>query len=157
MVLPLKKLIALSSVVVLLSACQSNEINVPESEKFTNYLDLTLEPQKSQLDNYWQVVSRVTPAYPIDAARKGLSGCTELIAAINPDGSVSAYKVVKSYPEGVFDVKSAESLTQWRYAPTETNKNAQPVLMTVQLDFWMENTKNKAEASKICGITHEPF
>jgi protein TonB len=153
---PMKKFITIVSV-VLLTACQTNDIHAPDPDKYTNYLDLSVEPKKALLDNYWLVESRVTPKYPIDAARNGLAGCTELIAAINSDGSVSAYKVTKSYPEGVFDLKSAESLNGWRYIPTATNKNSQPVLMTIQLDYMIEGVKNETEASKMCGFDHKIF
>lgn len=99
----LKKLITLISVVFVLSACQTNDITAPDPDKYTSYLDLTAESKKAQLDNYWRLELRVEPKYPILAARNRWSGCSELIAAIHADGSVSAYKVIKSYPEAVFD------------------------------------------------------
>lgn len=149
----LKKLFVMTAVVFAVSACQSPDMTQSSADSNIQYLDLSAPSKQSLTDNYWQVKFRKEPKYPIQAAVDRLSGCAELIIGINSDGKVAHYKVIKSYPAGVFDQKSAEALLGWRYAAAPSNQNLQPVLTTVQLDFMVTNSKNSAEAAAKCTKT----
>jgi TonB family protein len=72
----------------------------------------------------------VPPAYP-DAARKAnVAGVVILEITVQPDGTVSNARVLRSIP--LFDVAALEAVRQWRYSPTGM-PNA--VNMTVTVNF----------------------
>lgn len=149
----MRKLIAIISVALVVNACASYDTELSTLHDNAQYIDLTDVSKKDLVDNYWQVEFRKEPKYPVSAAKKGLSGCSELAFGINSEGKLSQVKVIKSYPEGVFDSSAAKALTYWRWTPTATNKNLQPVLTTIQLDFMLVGAKNSVEATAKCNST----
>ncbi|HEX5792048.1 MAG TPA: energy transducer TonB, partial [Rheinheimera sp.] len=60
--------------------------------------------------------------------------------------------VIKSFPGEMFNKKAYEALRQWQWLPTAINKQKQPVLTTIQLDFTTRNSVNHAEAYSACKI-----
>lgn len=150
----LKKLLVLTVSIFTVSACQSIDVTQSAANSNVQYLDLSEPAKKSLFENYWQVKYRKEPRYPRAAALNGISGCTELAVGINTEGKVSHYKVIKSYPAGVFDQNAIEAILAWRYTPTATNQNLQPVLTTLQLDFMVSEVGNLAEAKAICTKTN---
>ena len=146
----MRKVVTLSILSVFLVSCASTDTaDVP-----IQYIDLTLDDKKELIEEYWVVEKRQHPKYPISAAREGLSGCVDLIVGIKKSGRSGGYKVKKSYPEGVFDKYAAAALNKWRWSATDENGDKVPVLTTIQLDFMVEGSKNKAEAEKQCGFSH---
>lgn len=150
----LKKLLIVPAIIFAVSACQSTDATQSTANSNIQYLDLSDHSQKGLVDNYWQVKFRKEPKYPRAAALNGISGCTELVVGINAEGKVSHYKVIKSYPAGVFDQNAVEAIVNWRYTPTATNQNLQPVLTTLQLDFMVSDVENLAEATALCTKTN---
>ena len=49
----------------------------------SNYLDLSAKKQVKLVEEYWTVVKRVEPRYPVSAAKKNISGCVDLILGID--------------------------------------------------------------------------
>lgn len=150
----LKKLLIVPAIIFAVSACQSTDATQSTANSNIQYLDLSEPAQKSLFENYWQVEYRKEPRYPRAAALNDISGCTELVVGINTEGKVSHYKVIKSYPTGVFDQNSIAAIVNWRYTPTATNQNLQPVLTTIQLDFMVEDVQSLAEATALCTKTN---
>ena len=62
-------------------------------------------------------IKLVTAAYPRVAKDNELGGMVELEFTIRRDGSTAAIRVVKSEPEGLFEVSAITALAQWRYEP----------------------------------------
>ncbi|GGO67654.1 energy transducer TonB [Bowmanella pacifica] len=137
-----------------LSACQSTTELAPEQDNGLPYLDLTAEQSLKPESPYWQISKHTYPSYPVSAAKDGLSGCVKLAFGINTQGQPEGYKVVASYPPGVFDQKAAQALSQWRWGPGANNSQRQPVFTQTQLDFMVEGAKNLAEAEENCGYQH---
>ncbi|MEE2002584.1 energy transducer TonB [Alkalimonas sp. MEB108] len=153
----MKKAITLSIFSVFLVACASNDKVEVATDEPIQYMDLTSDDKKELIKEYWVVEKRQEPKYPIDAARKGLSGCVDLIVGINSDGRLGGYKVKKSYPEGVFDEHAAAALTHWKWVATEINSDKTPVLTSIQLDFMVSGSKNKTESENQCGYSHNLY
>ena len=153
----MRKVVILSIFSVFLMSCASTkntETTPVSAEEPIQYIDLTLDDKKELIKEYWVVEKRQNPKYPISAARKGLSGCVDLIVGINKNGKTGGYKVKKSYPEGVFDKHAVAALNNWKWSAADKNIDNVPVLTTIQLDFMVDGSNNKAEAEKQCGVSH---
>lgn len=59
----------------------------------------------------------VTPNFPADARKKGLSGWVEVSFLVASNGSVQEAKVTKAEPQGVFDQSALDAVQQWRFEP----------------------------------------
>lgn len=87
-------------------------------------------------------IMRVNPAYPIDAAEKGIEGSVILEFDITKKGSTDNIKVVESFPKGMFENSAVEALQQWEYKPRIQGGKAQrQTALLVQLDFRLESVK----------------
>lgn len=64
-----------------------------------------------------QLVTRVNPEYPPEAARNRQTGEVYLHFSIRPDGSPADIEIASSFPPGVFDAAAKEALAQWHYCP----------------------------------------
>ena len=147
----MRKEFILSIFSVFLVACASNDKVAVATKEPIQYLNLTSDDEKELVEKYWIVEERQAPKYPIDAARKGLSGCVDLIIGINSDGRLGSYRVKSSYPEGLFDENAIAALTQWKWVATETNSDKTPVLTSIQLDFILYGSTNEKELESQCG------
>jgi TonB family protein len=151
----MRNVISITMLSMFLGACASNDTAQVVSETPINYMDLSLKDQRDLVKEYWVVEKRQNPNYPLEAAKKGLSGCVELIVGINQDGNTSGYKVKNSYPKGVFDNNAAASLKKWKWSATEGNIDRIPVLTSIQLDFMVSGAKNAKEAKSNCEIDYK--
>jgi TonB family protein len=109
--------------------------NIPVKAIEINYIDLSSKEQKEAVKQYWTVEKRDNPKYPISAVRKRISGCVGFIIGINQQGQMQDYKIISSYPKGMFDKNAAVVLKNWRWKATENNTDNQPVLTYLRLDF----------------------
>jgi len=83
-------------------------------------------------------VVRVTPNYPIDAARKGIEGWVVLAFDISKIGEVINVKVLDSTPKRIFDKAAKKALKKWKYRAKSVNgEQVSQHNFTVQLDFNM--------------------
>ena len=95
------------------------------------------------MDEQVQVVSRVEPIYPLEAAELGLEGSVVLSFDIDLEGRVGNVDVVESSPSRVFDKASKIALRQWLYS-----KPGKPLKdVRIQLDFRLNSDSSGAEAS----------
>ena len=63
-------------------------------------------------------LKRVTPDYPIGAARKGLIGYVTLRFLVDEAGQVTAIDTLDAYPEKVFNKSAIRAVKQWQYEAT---------------------------------------
>lgn len=80
---------------------------------------------------------RKEPAYPMNEARRGISGFAKFKFTITAEGAVTNIEIVETDGSKTFGTHGKEALAKWRYAPKF--ENGQPVNTTtmVQLDFRM--------------------
>lgn len=64
-----------------------------------------------------RAVSTPSPRYPPEALRTGTGGEVVLEFTVDPDGSVSNVRVVRSEPARVFDREAVNAARRWRFEP----------------------------------------
>lgn len=62
-------------------------------------------------------IVRIEPQFPREALLKGIGGWVEVEFTIEPDGSVSDPKVVKSQPPRIFDRNAIRAIYKWKFKP----------------------------------------
>lgn len=75
----------------------------------------------------------VAPRMPDEARQAGVRGVVILEIRIEPDGSVSAVRVLRSIP--MLDDSAVRAVRQWQFAPTRINGQPVAVVMTATVDF----------------------
>lgn len=118
------------TIALTLSACNSTP-NIKNNE----IQPVDLRGDKSALEEMWVVSKNDYPRYPIDAARKGISGCVDFSFVINSEGKAQNIQVIKAIPDSTFIRSATKSLKNFRWQPTELNSLRQPAITTLQLDF----------------------
>jgi TonB family protein len=83
-----------------------------------------------------QKVVDAKPAYPPIAQAARVQGVVILEITIAPDGSVTDAKVLRSIP--LLDQAALDCVKQWKYEPTQINGTPVPVIMTVTVNFAMQ-------------------
>lgn len=64
-----------------------------------------------------QVVKRVEPSYPPEAARSGISGFVEVEFTVDASGKVASVSVVNAKPTRTFESAVVRAMKQWQFAP----------------------------------------
>jgi protein TonB len=77
------------------------------------------------------------PAYPPDAAARGVEGSVALFATIKTDGSVSDVVVLKS-PDRALGEEAVRSVKKCRYQPMKLNGRAVETQMTMVFNFCLQ-------------------
>lgn len=74
-------------------------------------------PTPAPPSNELRAVSTPAPEYPTSALRAGQSGEVQVEFTVNPDGSVSNARVVRSNPPRTFDREALSAVRRWRFQP----------------------------------------
>ncbi len=84
-------------------------------------------------------IVRIEPQFPREALLKGVGGWVEIEFTIEPDGSVSDPRVVRSQPPRIFDRNALRAIYKWKFKPRIVN--GQPVARraTQRIDFTLNN------------------
>jgi len=79
-------------------------------------------------------VKDVRPVYAEGAQRAGVQGTVVVEVRIEPDGSISNTRVMRSIPE--LDAAAVDAVSQWEFSPTlDIDGRAIPVIMAVTVQF----------------------
>ena len=81
-------------------------------------------------------IKNVHPEYPAEAKAAGIQGVVILETRIEPDGTVSQARVLRSIP--LLDQAAVEAVLQWQFTPTLLNGQAVPVVMTTTVNFTLQ-------------------
>jgi periplasmic protein TonB len=79
----------------------------------------------------------VGPAYPPIAQRARVEGVVILEAVIDAQGRVQSVQVLRSIP--LLDEAAIDAVRQWRFTPALLNAEPVPVVMTVTVNFTLQN------------------
>ena len=82
-------------------------------------------------------VKDVRPLYPPDAQAAKIQGVVIIEATINADGRVSDARILRSIP--MLDDAALAAVREWEFTPTYLNGAAVPVIMTVTVNFTLED------------------
>lgn len=95
------------------------------------------------------MVKRVNPEYPAEARAAGVQGIVILEAVIGTDGKVTDARVLRG--NEMLTEAALTAVKQWAYAPTILNGTAVPVVMTVTVNFAMNNSANLPASPDLTG------
>jgi len=79
----------------------------------------------------------VAPPYPPLAQRAHVEGVVILEAVIDAQGRVASVRVLRSI--ALLDEAAADAVKQWRFTPALLNGEAVPVVMTVTVNFTLQD------------------
>ena len=78
----------------------------------------------------------VKPVYPADAQAARVQGVVIVEVRIEPDGTVSNARILRSIP--MLDQAALDAVSQWQFVPTLLNGQAVPVIMTCTVNFTLQ-------------------
>ena len=79
----------------------------------------------------------VSPEYPALARSAHAYGVVILEAVIDAQGAVTSVRVLRSIP--LLDKAAVEAVQQWRFTPARLNNEPVPVVMTVTVNFTLQD------------------
>lgn len=83
-----------------------------------------------------ELIKEVKPLYTADAMRAKIQGTVEVECIVQPDGTVTDVKVVKSLdPVFGLDQEGIKAARQWRFRPGKKDGQPVPVWIRIALDF----------------------
>lgn len=74
------------------------------------------------------------PVYPAQAARDCVEGYVTLEFSVGPDGCATSIQIVDSVPEGIFNRAAQQSLSTWKFDPSEGDLG-QRRQQTIEFEF----------------------
>lgn len=90
-------------------------------------------------------IKYVAPEYPAIAKQARVTGTVIAEALVGPDGVVQEAHVLRSI--ALLDQAALNAVKQWRYTPTMLNGQPVPVIMTVTVNFSLDdNTSTRTAA-----------
>ena len=84
---------------------------------------------------------RLTPQYPREAARDGITGWVEFMIEVNADGTVKSARVTKAQPRGVFEAAATQSILKWKFRPKIVDGKPMETKGTQRIEFNIEDDK----------------
>jgi TonB family protein len=82
------------------------------------------------------LIREVKPQYTAEAMRAKIQGSVLIECVVQPDGTVSDLKIIKSLdPIYGLDQEALKAARQWRFRPGMRQGQPVPVLINIQLDF----------------------
>ena len=82
---------------------------------------------------------RITPKYPVAAARDGKEGWVQLGFTISEIGTVISPYIINSEPKRIFDKEALRALRKWKYKPKMLDgKAVKQTGQSIQLDFKLD-------------------
>ncbi len=84
-----------------------------------------------------QKIADVSPVYPAIAQQARIQGVVIIEATIDARGNVTAARVLRSVT--MLDQAALDAVRQWKYTPTLLNGVPVPVIMTVTVNFQLQD------------------
>jgi TonB family protein len=85
-----------------------------------------------------ELIKRVAPDYPDDAAQKGIEGAVDLAFKVSPKGDVSDVTVVHSEPSSIFNHAAIAAVRRWKYQPKTVNGVAVEAPVQLRMTFKLD-------------------
>jgi protein TonB len=82
-------------------------------------------------------VADAATAYPVIARNAHIQGVVILEAVLSAQGGVESVRVLRSIP--LLDQAAVDAVQQWRFTPALLNGQAVPVVMTVTVNFTLQD------------------
>ncbi len=78
----------------------------------------------AKMDSVLTPMVQMKPLYPSKAKRMGTEGYVTVELDVDATGRVTAMKVIKSVPQGVFDKSVKKALRKWKFRPKSVDGKA---------------------------------
>lgn len=115
--------LALISVVVLLSACATGKVFMPQSEYPPDpYVKGYADPDDCIGGEMLAAISLDMPTYPRRAYRTGRQGWVLLQLDVAEDGTVARAEAERGLPVGTFESSAEAGASNWLFEPPRTGK-----------------------------------
>jgi periplasmic protein TonB len=85
-----------------------------------------------------ELIKRIAPEYPEDAAQKGIEGAVDLAFMVSPRGDVSDVTVVHSEPSSIFNRAAIAAVRHWKYQPRTVNGVAVESQVQLRMTFKLD-------------------
>jgi len=85
-----------------------------------------------------ELIKRVAPEYPDDAAEKGIEGAVDLAFVVSPRGEVGDVTVVHAEPSGIFNRAAIAAVRRWKYQPRTVNGIAVATQVQLRMTFKLD-------------------
>jgi TonB family protein len=83
-----------------------------------------------------QRIVNVAPAYPLIARNAHVEGLIIIEATIDENGNVTRTQILRSIP--LLDEAALAAVRQWKFTPTQLNGVAVPIVMTITVNFKLD-------------------
>lgn len=93
---------------------------------------------KSAISQPPEIVERVPPKYPRDAAEGKVEGSVEMQFTVNAEGHVQDVTVLNSEPRDIFDAAAVASVKEWRFNPALQDGEPVPVETRQTIHFELD-------------------
>jgi TonB family protein len=100
-------------------------------------------------------ITRIVPAYPLEALRQGISGFVEFEIVVNPDGTVKSARVTRAEPPGQFEASAGRAIREWRFHPRIVDGKAVEYTGTQRIDY-MTEPDEAIRAREACEAERQP-
>jgi len=97
---------------------------------------ITAPVRVSELVHQPRKIVDTRPVYPELARQSRLQGTVILEAILDRNGRIDRVRVIRSVP--LLDAAAMEAVRQWRYTPTVLNGQPVQVLMTITINFQLQ-------------------
>lgn len=85
-----------------------------------------------------ELIKRVAPEYPEDAAQKGIEGAVDLAFRVSPTGDVGDVTIVHSEPSSIFNRAAIAAVRRWKYQPRTVNGVAVEAQVQLRMTFKLD-------------------
>ncbi|WP_420934862.1 energy transducer TonB [Alteromonas sp. A081] len=143
----MKRILFLTTATIFLASCATYEAPTLSTSKT---LDFT--HSKVAAEEYWIPAKLVSPKYPVSIAKNRVAGCSRFKISINSDGKTVNAELIEAYPTDAFIAPSVAAVKKWVWKPTSKNKERIEITRMVQLDFYIPDAKNYAQAKGYCAV-----
>jgi len=110
------------------------EVDIPSSSTVLKGTDYSRDQDA-------RPIVRISPKYPMTAARDSIEGWVKLAFDINKLGEVVNIHIIESSPKRIFDKAAKRALKRWKYKAKSVNGDmVYQTGQSVQLDFNMNQT-----------------
>lgn len=116
--------------VLALTACQSTQ--VPPQEGTKNSAKQVASEEKSN------VVNRITPLYPVAAAKAGEMGCATIDYVITPSLEIEKMTVIDATAKH-FAQEAMNVIPKWGWSNLDEGVITEPLLMRTRFEFCLKN------------------
>ncbi len=93
---------------------------------------------KADISQPPEIVERVPPKYPRDAAEGKVEGSVHMQFTVDAQGRVQDVSVISSEPENVFDAAAVASVKEWRFNPALQDGEPAPVETRQTIHFELD-------------------